>query len=137
MFRFLFNPGNHSQAVSIGLLLLRFAAGLSMLTHGYPKLLKLLAGPPYKFSDPIGMGITLSLVLVVFAEVICSLLVILGLGTRLATIPLIITTLVIVFVSKAGKAFNEFELPFLYLAIFTALAFTGAGRFSLDKKFGK
>ena len=137
MFRSIFNPGNHTQIASIGILILRIVAGVSMMTHGYPKLLKLLAGPPYKFSDPVGMGVTLSLVLVVFSEIFCSMLVIFGLGTRLATMPLIITTVVIVFVSKSGKPFGDFELPLLYLAIFTAIAFTGAGKFSLDKKICK
>ena len=137
MLRNLLNSGKLSTSASIGILLLRIISGAAMMTHGYPKLLKLLAGPPYKFADPIGLGITFSLILVVFAEFFCSALIILGLGTRLAAIPLFITTVVIVFISKTGKPFEDFELPLLYLVIFASIAFTGAGKFSLDKKWLK
>jgi len=60
---------------------------------------------------------------------------VLGLGTRLASIPLIITMMVIVFDLNAGKELNKFETPLLYMMIFVVLMITGAGKYSLDYKF--
>ena len=51
----------------------------------------LLAGSADKFGDPIGLGSTLSLALVTTPEFICALLIILGLGTRLAAVPVVIS----------------------------------------------
>ncbi len=75
----------------IALLLLRLGVGGLMLTHGIPKLMRLFGSDPIQFGDPIGIGVEASLTLAVFSEVICSVLIIIGLGTRLAAIPLIIT----------------------------------------------
>ena len=74
----------------IGLLLLRVGFSGMMLTHGIPKLMKLVQGN-MEFGDPIGIGSSLSLILVVIGEAICPLLIIIGYKTRLATIPIIIT----------------------------------------------
>jgi putative oxidoreductase len=60
-----------------------------MITHGVPKLEKLIAGD-FKFADPIGLGSRTSLILTVIAEVLCPAFNSIGFATRLATIPLII-----------------------------------------------
>lgn len=118
---------------SIGLLLLRlFFAGM-LLTHGYPKLVKLIEGN-MQFGDPLGIGSEISLVLAVFAEFLCSILVILGLYTRLAAIPLIINMATAAFIVHAADPFGTKEKALLYLAAFIVLLFTGAGKFSIDKK---
>ena len=132
MKRFIFNPGNYAATASLGLLLLRIVTGAAMISHGYLKLLKLMAGPPYTFADPVGLGVGVSLFLAVFSEFFCSILLMIGLGTRLAMVPLIITMLVIIFVSNAGEPFGEIELAIMYLVIYVAFALTGAGRFSAD-----
>ncbi len=120
-------------AADLGLALLRISSGLSMLwQHGWPKLVNFTDRMDH-FSDPIGMGSTLSLALIVFAETICAALVALGLWTRLSTVPLIIGMGVVVFVSKSGQAFAEKELALCYLLAFAAIFFTGSGRFSLDR----
>lgn len=121
-------------STDLGLLLLRLFAGGAMLTHGYPKLLKVLSGN-FQFGDPLGMGPEASLLLTVFAEVICSTLILLGLTTRFALIPLIITMAVAYFVVHGADVFNTKELSFLYLAIYLTLFFTGPGKFSADRAF--
>jgi len=104
-----------------------------MLTHGLPKLLKLFGEAPITFSDPLGVGAVASLSLAVFAEAFCSALLMLGLGTRLATIPLMITMGVAILVIHAGDPFGKKELPLLYILIYLTIAAMGAGRFSIDQ----
>ena len=114
-----------------GLLILRLLAGGTMLTHGFPKFLKLLSGN-LEFADPLGMGPEVSFILVVFAEFICSLLIIFGLTTRLALVPIFITMAVGCFVVHAGDDFGAKELPFLYMGMYIVLFFTGPGKYSID-----
>ncbi len=81
---------NYSMPINLALLVVRIAVSSLMLTHGGPKFMRLLDGN-LKFGDPIGLGPELSFVLVVFAEFFCSIFIIVGLGTRLAVFPLLIT----------------------------------------------
>ena len=99
--------------------------------HGLPKLLA-FAEKSETFSDPLGVGAATSLTLAVFAELFCSVLVILGLLTRIAAGPLTFTMLVAAFVVHAGDPFGKRELALVYATIFAALLFTGPGRLSLD-----
>lgn len=123
----------YSAKVTYSLLILRVISGGFMLTHGVPKLLKFMNGPPFEFSDPIGIGVTASLVLTIFAEVICAVLIIAGLYTRLASVPLIITMAVAAFIVHAQDAFFAKEMPLLYLSIFMVIAILGSGRASIDR----
>ncbi len=118
---------------SIALLLLRVGSGAMMLTHGIPKIMRLFGGNEIKFADPFGLGPEISLVLAAFAEVICAILVMLGVKIRLAVIPLIITMLTAVFYAHANDPFGRKELPLLYCLVFIALLLTGGGSYSLDK----
>lgn len=122
--------------VGIGLLLLRVLVGITMLTHGIAKLMN-FSELSSTFPDPIGLGSTLSLVMIIGAEVGCSILVILGAFTRLATIPLIFSMLVVVFIVHGADPFQVKELPSLYLGIYVLLFFTGPGRISLDTLISK
>ena len=122
---------NLSQ-IDLGLLILRIGAGGLMLTHGTPKLITLFDSEEIAFADPFGLGMGITLALTVFAEFICSILVILGLGTRLAAIPLIITMFTAAFIIHAADPFQRKEMAILYLFIFTVVLITGAGKHSLD-----
>lgn len=128
----IFNPGNYPNNVSSALLILRVVIGIFMLTHGWGKMQTLFSGEPIQFADPIGLGASFSLALTVFAEVLCSILIIVGLGTRFAAIPLLITMLVAVFIVHANDGFGKQELGLLYAAMYGAIALVGAGKFSLD-----
>jgi len=128
----LFSTKINLKSLDIILLLIRIAVAAFILTHGYPKLMKLLAGGEIQFADPFELGMTFSLVLAVFAEFFCSILVGFGIGTRLATIPLIITMSVAAFIAHAADPFGKKELALLYLVIFIFLLFTGSGKFSVD-----
>jgi putative oxidoreductase len=121
------------RGTDLGLLALRLGFGLTMgLTHGRHLLEGFLADPS-AYPDPLGLGPGVSMGLMVFAELVCALLVAAGLFTRLALVPLVLGMALAVFVRFAGEPFAERELAFLYLSVWTALLFTGPGRFSLDR----
>ena len=117
---------------SLGLLLLRLGTGGFLLYgHGWGKITH-FSERAAKFADPIGLGPWWSLALVVFAEVFCSSALMLGFATRLAAVPIVIFTLVAVFVQHAAGPFDDKELALLYLVPALTLLFTGPGRFSVD-----
>lgn len=117
----------------LGLLIIRLFTGALMLTHGFPKLQKLVAGD-LQFGDPLGVGQEISLVLAVLAEFVCSILVILGLFTRVAVIPLAVTMAVAFFIVHSADPLQIKELSLVYLTVFVGLFFTGPGRYSIDGK---
>ncbi|MGH9458254.1 MAG: DoxX family protein [Thermoanaerobaculia bacterium] len=134
---------------SIGLLILRLGVAGYLLTHGWGKFQMLAGGKFDQFGDPIGIGATASLILIFFAEFVCSILVIIGLGTRFAAIPVVIAMGVAAFVAHGGdpwtagggaslffagesQSWASKEPALVFLLVFLSLAFTGAGRFSLD-----
>lgn len=117
----------------IGLLILRLGFGGLMLTHGIPKLMKLLQGN-LEFSDPLGIGALPSLILTVIGEVICPLLIIIGYKTRLAAIPAAITMAVAAFIVHGADPVGTKEKALLYLFAYVIIALTGPGKYSVDRK---
>lgn len=133
-----FKPEHQRNLTGFALLILRFTVGFLMLYgHGWGKMLKLFGEDPIKFADPFGLGMTASLALTVFAEALCSFLLIIGLGTRLATIPLIILMLTIIFIIHWGDPFNKIEFGLLYLVPYVCILLMGAGRISIDALLSK
>jgi putative oxidoreductase len=128
--RRIFSTNISPTNISIALLLLRVVAAAFMLTHGMPKLMNMIAGTS-KFGDPIGLGKDVSLGLTVFAEFACSILLLLGLVTRLALIPLIITMAVAAFVVHGSDSFGKKEMALIYLVIYVTLFITGPGKYSI------
>ena len=123
---------NTTVLKDIGLAVLRIGASALMLVHGYGKLLKLVNGE--EFGNPIGIGATPSLFLTVIGEFVCPLLIIIGLKTRLSAIPVAITMAVAAFVVHSEAPIQKKELALIYFIIFTAIAFLGPGRLSIDRK---
>lgn len=129
----IFSTDFEAKQVDVVLLIVRIGVALLMLTHGIPKLQMLFGGGEIQFPGVMGMSPALSLGLTVFAEVLCSILILIGLGTRLASIPLIFTMLVAVFVIHASDPLAGKEMGLLYLLLYIPLLFLGGGKFSLDR----
>ncbi|WP_313376726.1 DoxX family protein [Chishuiella sp.] len=118
--------------VDLSLLLIRILAGGFILSHGLGKLQKLINGD-FTFADPLGIGPEASLILTVFAEIICAFFIVLGLFTRFMAVPLIITMLVIIFIVHKTDDFGHKELAYFYLINYIVVFLSGAGKYSMDK----
>ena len=128
----LFSINHRANNLDAAILLARVAIAALMLTHGLPKLSMFFAEGPVQFPPVLGMSGGLSLALSVFAEVFCSLFILVGFGTRLATIPLIITMLVAVLHIHAADPFGKQEMALHYLLVYFILLITGSGKYSVD-----
>lgn len=137
MFKKFFKVTALPPYVDLAIAILRIGVGFLMIPHGYQKLSKVLNGS-YAFGDPLGLGEAPSILLTIFAELFCSILVILGLFTRPALAVLIFTMFVVVFVVKLGEGLGEMEKGLLFLIPYVSLFIWGPGRYSLDYRlFGK
>jgi putative oxidoreductase len=133
-----FNLNFIDRSPDLALLLLRVWLGLAMFwLHGWGKLSNLIGGTS-KFPDVIGIGQIPSLILVIFAEVVCALLLVAGVYTRFCALMLAITMGVAFFIAHGAKLSGpgNGELAFIYLAGFIALVVAGGGRFGFDRKLG-
>jgi putative oxidoreductase len=135
----LFSTRASDTAFALGTLILRVGSGfLLMFNHGYAKLTN-FPDLAQKFGDPLKIGVTTSLSLAVFAEFFCATLIILGLLTRLAAIPVVILFSVILY--KVAKNISAGagggELAALFLVCFLSILLLGPGKYSLDRLIGK
>lgn len=122
-------------SVDVGLLLLRICCAL-MLLHGWPKFMDFEEGSK-DWPDPFHVGMTASYALTVFAELFCTIFLLVGLFTRIALIPLIVLMLVIIFDIHGGDPFGDREHAIMYLMSYLTLLFTGPGKYSLDRLIQK
>ncbi|ASK29006.1 DoxX family protein [Chryseobacterium sp. T16E-39] len=131
------NSNSNPIIRDIILLIVRVFIGFSMLSHGFPKLQMLLEGGKIEFYDFLGLGPQITLILTVIAEFVCSILLILGLFTRVALGFLLFTMVIAVFVVHGGDPFEKQELGLIYLSVYLLLMAFGAGRFSIDHMIEK
>ncbi len=117
----------------VALLMLRVGfGGFLAVNHGWTKLMTW--GPKHPtFADPLGVGHPTSMALAIFGELVCSMLIVLGLGTRVAAVPALITMLVAALGVHKDSVFGDGEHALLYGAAFVALILAGGGRYSLDR----
>lgn len=123
-------------AFNTAMLVLRLGLGILMAHHGYQKLThySVMKG---NFMNFLGLGQGITLALVVFAEFFCSIFIIIGLFTRLSTIPLIITMCIALFMAHHGQFFGDGQVAALYLVGYLVLLLTGPGKVSVDGMAGK
>ncbi|MBC7002951.1 DoxX family protein [Photobacterium sp. BZF1] len=119
-------------AEDIALLITRIGIGLAMLTHAIPKLMN-FAALSQTFFDPFGLGSQLSLIMALFAELVCSIALILGVFTRLASAMLLFTMLIAVYMVGMLKGWAGNELATIYCFVYGLLIVFGGGKYSLEK----
>src|SRR5262245_9925508 len=121
-----------AAAFNFSMLILRVNTGLWIIAkHGLDKI-RHFANIEPRFYNFMGLGSSLSIMLAIFAELVCATLVVLGLFTRLSVIPIIVMLFVAAFGAKASQPLLNKELDFLYLIPFVVLLFCGPGRISVD-----
>lgn len=130
-----------SAGVDAALLILRVVLGLLVLLHGLSK----LPPPPAFIAGELAKA-NLPAVLaygVYVGEIVAPILIIVGVWTRLAALVMVINMVVAILLVHTGDLFKlseqggyvlELQAMFLFTAV--ALAFTGAGRFSVGGRYG-
>ena len=132
----LFSSKYSAGSINTAMTVLRLGLGILMIRHGFEKLSNFSATAQH-MPNILNMGGTVNASLVIFAEFFCSMFLILGLFTRLACIPLIITMAVALVKAHHSNIFGEGELAALYLVGYITLLFVGPGRVSVDAMIGK
>jgi len=132
----LFSIRYSDNGIAFATFVLRLAVGGLVIPHGYGKLIS-FAAKSSTFADPFHIGSSTSIGLVIFAEFFCGIFILLGLFTRLACIPLIISMSAAIFYAHKGDIFDTGEKATLFLLGYIALLFTGPGKISMDKFIGK
>jgi putative oxidoreductase len=123
------------RAQDLGLLFLRVSASLFLLwVHGLPKLLNYSAQLQV-IEDPFHLGANLTLMLAIFAEVLCPLLIIVGLLVRMACLPILSVLLVAMVVVHPQWSIEEGQFGWLLLILFTSIFIAGPGRLALNVRF--
>lgn len=131
MFKQILSTKVSGLQAGLALLLLRVGVGVLMIPHGYQKMIH-FTEMQEKFIDFLGLGATVSLSLTIGAEFFCSILLVAGLFTRFALVPLIIAMAVALFKAHGGDAFGDGAQATLYLMAYIALIIAGPGKFSAD-----
>lgn len=123
--------GYHSLDTHLASLLLRLLFGGLFVYYGWLKLsnYEQMLG---MMTDPIGIGSTLSLQLVIFAEFFCGLFVLLGFLTRITVIPILITMIVAYFVAHSADPFQVKQVAFIHLCLCLVVFVLGSGKYSID-----
>src|SRR6476620_3541172 len=114
-------------AFNTAMFVIRVSAGLLIMSHGYDKLVH-FAEKKNSFMNFLGIGSSLSLLLVIFSEFFCSLFLTIGLFTRVVAIPLVIEMTIVLFKAHNGDFFGKGELPALFLASFLTILLCGPGK---------
>lgn len=126
---------NESRNQALGLLFLRVSGAVFLLwVHGLPKLLN-YSEQLKLIEDPFHLGAQVTLLLAVFAEVLCPLLILAGVLVRLACLPILAVLLIAMLVVHPEWTVFEGQFGWLLLIIFTSILIAGPGRFALSQRF--
>ncbi|MGE7960249.1 DoxX family protein [Pseudomonas sp. NPDC089530] len=127
--------GWEERARDLGLLWLRVSAGLLLLwVHGLPKLLDYSA-ELQRIEDPFHLGASLTLMLAIFAEVLCPLLIVAGVLVRLACLPILAVLLVALLLVHPQWSLAEGQFAWLLLILFSSILIAGPGSLALNHRF--
>ena len=129
---FLFPKPTESKGFSLLLLVLRLFFGLMLLMHGLEKVYN-YTELCFVFPDPFGIGSEISLILVIFAEMLCSAFFMAGALYRLSMLPILIT-MAVAFFHIHEASIIQGELAFIYLMVFVLMYIAGPGQYSIDAK---
>jgi putative oxidoreductase len=137
------NDGLQRTMTDTGLLGMRVMLGVVFMFHGSQKLFGCFGGSGIEgfagFLDSLGIPLpTLNAYMAGGAEFFGGLSLLIGVGSRLMSVPLTITMLVAAF--TVGKGFNVLtggmEYPLTLAVVAAGLGLIGPGRLTLGRAFG-
>jgi len=126
----------NNGAFSAAMLFLRLGLGILLIHHGYMKMTHFQETEGFMINF-LGMGKAISTSLVIFSEVFCSALVILGLFTRFAAFINLFSMSIAFLVVHNGEGFGKGELDLVFMLGYFALVLTGPGKVSIDSMISK
>ena len=129
-YNFLFPQHFRGKGVSFLIFALRVFFGIMFFIHGLDKMMN-FNELSLNYPSVLGLGSYTTLMVTIFCEFCCSLFLIVGLMTRIVTIPMILAMAVAFFDVHDGMM-PEGELSLIYLVAFFVLFLVGPGRFSID-----
>jgi putative oxidoreductase len=133
----LFSTRYSDTAFNVAMFLLRVTLGFLMcLNHGIPKVANFSLWKS-QFYDPLRIGSSMSLVLVIILEVFGSMLLLIGLFSRLVALLLLIEMFIFSFLDHAGRPFVVYEAAILFLFGYLVILLVGPGKWSADGMAGK
>ena len=125
---------------SVALLLGRLAIGLVFMSTGWGKVHSIAKVTEFFTSLHIPAP-GLNAVVVGWSELLCGTALVLGVMTRLATIPLIVSMIVAILTAKRGDIHGFFDLvafeEFTYLVVLIMIAILGPGAIAIDHILAK
>lgn len=120
-----------------GLFVLRLLSAFALIrAHGLPKLLHLQATINH-IPDPFGFGSHFSAIFAIFTNVVCALLVALGLFTRIAALFILGLTLTGLIFIHLHDSVKVQDTPLIYSIVFGFIGYLGAGKYALDYRLFK
>lgn len=126
-----------SKSNNITLLFFRVAISCElMFAHGLKKI-GIGAALAEVVPNPLGLPEALNQGFATAANLVMPIFIILGLMTRIATLPILAVTLTGYFILHFNDPVLVKDVPFIYSLCFLLICFTGAGRYSLDHYFSK
>jgi putative oxidoreductase len=122
-------------------LIVRVTAGLMLLPHGWPKVMRGPAAIAAAFSTNYGLPAALPTAYMAMAlETIGGVLIAIGLFTRPVAALLVIEFVIIIFAAHLPKGYSVsgggIEFPLMWGLILLAILLRGGGPWSLDRKLG-
>ncbi len=115
-----------------GLFVFRLLAAIALLkAHGLPKILN-FQDTLLHIPDPLGLGTTFSTYFAIFTNILCSIMVALGLFTRAAAFFIFSLTLSGLLLVHFNDSYKIQDVPIIYSIVFGFITYLGAGRYSLD-----
>jgi putative oxidoreductase len=120
---------------NLGLLFIRVWFCISLFVkHGIEKVFH-YSDMQARFPDPIHVGPTVGLTFALIADFVCPLLIIIGLGTRLAGLFMFINLLVVfTFMHHFSFMDGHAELVYIYLGLALFIVIAGPGKYSMDNR---
>ena len=115
--------------VDLGLLLIRIGFGFWLFVHHGWEKISTYSELVKRYPDPIGLGSHFSLNFAMVSDVLCSILLALGLVTRPAALYVAVNVAVAFFFVQHGRGENTWAYFWWAVLLFCA----GPGRYSLDR----